>query len=100
MLAGIEGRAPFTDHRLVERMFSTLPESQFDGLNHKAQLRRIASKKIPKFIAYRSKVGFPVDFDKILGREFQNQLQPERPLGYSSWFDFNLKTMGYQEEAN
>lgn len=98
MLAGVEGRAPYTDHRLVERMFSTLPEYQFDGLNHKAQLRRIASKKLPKSIAYRSKVGFPVDFDKILGQEIRDPKKFSRPLGYSNWFDFNLRTLGYQEE--
>jgi asparagine synthase (glutamine-hydrolysing) len=100
MLAGVEGRAPFTDHHLVERMFSTLPESQFDGSNHKAQLRRIASRRLPKSIAYRSKVGFPVDFDKIIGQKIGVQKHSNSPLGYSNWFDFNLKTLGYQEESN
>ena len=96
MLAGVEGRAPFTDHRLVERMFSTQFNSQFDGINHKAQLRRIASKVLPMRIAYRDKVGFPVNFAKIWQEQIPNNEKLNSYSTYSSWFDFNLITLGYE----
>jgi len=99
MLAGVEGRAPFTDHRLVERIFSSRFESQSEGIHHKLQLRRIASRLLPETISYRGKVGFPVSFDKILNSQKTNPGNELWSRSYSRWFDFNLANLGYSSEV-
>ena len=100
MLAGVEGRAPFTDHRLVELMFSNRYDSQSDGNNYKAQLRRIASRVLPPEIAYRNKVGFPVNFSKILGSLRPGEKREQKSHSYSGWFDFNLEILGAERRVN
>lgn len=90
MLCGIEARVPFVDHRLVERLFAVdYNWKNFNGVS-KAPLRRISEQYLPQEIAFRKKVGFPVDVNGILGREGF----PVRPNSYDSWYEFNASQLG------
>jgi asparagine synthase (glutamine-hydrolysing) len=93
MQASIEARAPFVDHRLIERMFG-VPFSwkSHQGIS-KAPLRRIATKYLPDRVAYRNKVGFPVDVNKIFSHEGLEVCHNP----YDTWFNFNMNHLGIQE---
>jgi asparagine synthase (glutamine-hydrolysing) len=58
MAASVEGRPPFTDHRIVEYMFSTHPSLRIRGLQQKILLKKVAERHLPKEIVYRSKSPF------------------------------------------
>lgn len=90
MLCGIEARVPFVDHRLVERLYAVdYSWKNANGIS-KAPLRRLAERFLPHEIAYRKKVGFPVDVNGILEREgFQTKNNP-----YDSWYEFNAAQLG------
>lgn len=71
MLCGVEGRVPFLDHRLVDRIAGCSFEWKM-GKSFKEPLKRIFADKIPKEIINRKKVGFPV------------------PVKYSDWLNYNI----------
>jgi len=58
MAASVEGRPPFTDHRIVEYMFSTHPSLRIRGLKQKYLLKKVAERHLPRGIVYRSKSPF------------------------------------------
>jgi asparagine synthase (glutamine-hydrolysing) len=58
MAAGVESRPPLTDHKLVEYMFSTLPELRINGTTQKYLLKKVARKYLPKEIVNRPKAPF------------------------------------------
>jgi asparagine synthase (glutamine-hydrolysing) len=58
MAASVEGRPPFTDHRIVEYMFSTDPSLRIRGMQQKFLLKKVAERHLPKDIVYRSKSPF------------------------------------------
>ena len=58
MAAGVESRPPFTDHRVVEFMFSLGPEFRIRKLTQKYLLKKISEKYLPKEIVYRPKAPF------------------------------------------
>ena len=58
MAAGVESRPPFTDHRIIEYMFSLSPSLRIRGQTQKYLLRKVASKYLPKEIVNRPKAPF------------------------------------------
>lgn len=58
MAAGIEGRPPLTDHRLVEFMFSLPPRYRIRGSVQKFLLKKAAEHYLPRNIIYRPKAPF------------------------------------------
>lgn len=58
MAASLEVRVPFCDHRLVEVAASVPGWQRISLLASKRILRRIASKRLPRSILRRSKLGF------------------------------------------
>lgn len=83
MLAGVEARAPFTDHRLVERMAGVSFNYNIQGQIVKASLKRIFSDIIPSPILHRQKVGFPVDLEKLLTQTNEKNIM-------NNWFNTNI----------
>ena len=83
MMCGVEGRVPFTDHRLVEFM-NGLPFEYKMGSTFKEPLKRMFSDIVPKLIIDRPKMGFPVPLDEVFATETIAE-------GWDKWFDFNLK---------
>lgn len=66
MLASVEARVPFVDHRLVDRMAGVSFEYRMKDGVIKAPLKRIFSSLLPVEILKRNKIGFPVDIEKML----------------------------------
>lgn len=96
MLASVEARVPFVDHRLVERMNGVSYESQTELGTSKSQLRRIAARYLPQQAATRPKVGFPVPLNKIMTKTESQHSQIV--LGeYENWLRYNLKVLGYEK---
>lgn len=58
MAAGIEGRPPLIDHRVVEFMFSLAPRHRIHGNVQKYLLKKVAERYLPANIVYRPKAPF------------------------------------------
>ncbi len=58
MAHGIEGRTPFLDHRLVERVFSIDPSLRYRSGVTKELLKKVAEPYLPNSIINRKKKGF------------------------------------------
>lgn len=58
MAAGVEGRPPFTDHRIVEFMFGLHPHFRIRRSTQKYLLKKVAEKYLPREIIYRPKAPF------------------------------------------
>lgn len=58
MMASLEARVPFLDHRLVEYLFAMPQARKVPGLKLKYILKKVAEGIIPHEIIYRTKVGF------------------------------------------
>jgi asparagine synthase (glutamine-hydrolysing) len=58
MAAGVEGRPPLTDHRIVEFVFRLTPDFRIRGLTQKFLLKKVAKRYLPKEIIYRPKAPF------------------------------------------
>lgn len=58
MAAGIEGRPPLIDHRVVEFMFSLAPRYRIRGNAQKYLLKKMAERYLPANIVYRPKAPF------------------------------------------
>jgi len=58
MAAGIEGRPPLIDHRIVELMFSLPTKFRINGNIQKYLLKKVSEKYLPKEIIYRPKAPF------------------------------------------
>ena len=58
MAAGVEGRPPLTDHRIVEFMFSLDPSFRIRRTTQKSLLKKVAEKYLPREIVYRPKAPF------------------------------------------
>lgn len=60
MAFGVEGRLPFLDHRLVERLFQIAPKDKLAGMQTKALLRDAAAGLVPESVRTRlAKQGYP-----------------------------------------
>lgn len=94
MAASVEGRVPFTDHHLAERLFSLpdrfklhlRPGSDGSKLNSfeasaaglvetKRLLRAGFASRIAPGVLHRPKMSFPVPFQDLLGHRWQGELQ-------------------------
>jgi len=58
MAAGIEGRPPLTDHRVVELMFSLPSWTRIKGNTQKYLLKRVSERHLPSDVVYRPKAPF------------------------------------------
>ena len=58
MAAGIEGRVPFLDYKLVEFMLTVPTKLKFKNNENKYLLKKVAEKFLPEGIIYRKKMGF------------------------------------------
>ena len=61
MLASLEVRAPFLDHRVIEFAFSRVPDRyRTTMLNRKVLLRQLGRKLLPKEFEIKRKQGFSI----------------------------------------
>jgi asparagine synthase (glutamine-hydrolysing) len=58
MAHGIEGRTPFLDHKLVEKVFSIEPSLRYSSGESKALLKKVAAPYLPQSLINRKKKGF------------------------------------------
>ena len=58
MAAGVEGRPPLTDHRIVEFMFSLPPRQRIRNSEQKYLLKKVAERYLPRDVIYRPKAPF------------------------------------------
>jgi len=58
MAAGVEGRPPLTDHKIVEFMFNLAPRFRIRKKNQKYLLKEVAKDYLPKDIVFRPKAPF------------------------------------------
>jgi len=82
MLASLEARAPFLDHRLTE-FVAGLPSSfKLSGFRTKAILRRAVRHRLPREVLRRRTRGFNIPFSKWLlqglGTEIRDRVSGER----------------------
>ena len=95
MLCGVEGRVPFVDHRLVERLAGVPLAYKMAGGVVKAPLKRVFGGLLPTEIVHRPKVGFPVNLEHVLPRSADGGAAS----AMDRWFDFNLSELGLEAEA-
>jgi asparagine synthase (glutamine-hydrolysing) len=87
MRCSVEGRVPFVDYRLVERMAGVPFDYRMAGGEVKAPLKRVFADLVPREIIERKKVGFPVDLQRVFGAAPEDS-------GMDRWLQFNLETLG------
>lgn len=58
MAAGVEGRPPLLDHRIVEFLFTLPPSFRIRGTEQKYLLRRVSERYLPRYIMDRPKAPF------------------------------------------
>lgn len=63
MLASLESRAPFLDHRLIEFLFSLPSQWKFNRMDSKIILKDILRDSLPGEILEREKMGFGVPLE-------------------------------------
>lgn len=88
MLCSVEGRVPFVDHRLVERLAGVPLAYKLANGVVKAPLKRVFGPLLPTEIVQRRKVGFPVGLDHVLPPGIPGANAMDR------WFNFNLAELG------
>ena len=69
MLASVEARVPFVDHRLIEYVSRTDPALRHTPEEPKRVLKNLFIDHLPSEITQRKKVGFPVDLAGMMGKE-------------------------------
>jgi asparagine synthase (glutamine-hydrolysing) len=90
MANGLEVRAPFLDHSLVELSWALPQKEKINNGETKAILRRILDKYVPRGLVERPKMGFGVPIDEWLRgplREWANELLDESVLRNEGIFD-------------
>jgi asparagine synthase (glutamine-hydrolysing) len=90
MLASVEGREPFADFHLVERLFGLPMSYKHAHYGNKTPLKIAYEDVIPAYVLEREKRGFPVPLSEIF-----NDSRGNKP-GYTAWFDHNLNVLGWQ----
>ena len=89
MLASVEGREPFADFRLIERLFGQPMTYKHAHRGNKTPLKDAYSDLVPDYVLARTKRGFPVPLAEIF-----NDSRGHKP-GYTAWFDHNLRILGW-----
>ncbi len=74
MAAGVEGRPPLIDHRIVEFMFNLPPGFRIKGNTQKYLLKKVAEKYLPKEIIYRPKAPFSAPMRGWLKNELKEMV--------------------------
>ena len=88
MLASVEARVPFVDHRLVERIAGVSSSYRMADGVVKSPLKRLFAELVPAPIIQRKKVGFPVPLETI---PFFNPRESGTVM--DQWLKFNLRTL-------
>jgi len=88
MMCGVEGRVPFVDHRLVERMAGVSFAQKCEDGVVKSQLKRAFRDRLPAEVIARPKVGFPVPLAELMPADIPGATPNDR------WFNFNLGILG------
>ena len=94
MRCSVEGRVPFVDHRLVERLAGVPLDYKMPRGVVKAPLKRVFGRLLPKSVVQRPKVGFPVDLTGILPPTIPGATPMDR------WFNFCLGELGIEHETS
>ena len=89
MLASVEGREPFADFRLVERLFGLPMSYKHSVRGNKTPLKDAYEDLVPGYVLEREKRGFPAPLSQV----FNDSRGHKR--GYTAWFDHNLKILGW-----
>ena len=91
MLASVEARVPFVDHRVIEKLAGVSADYRMKNSGEyvvKAPLKRMFNDLIPEAIIERKKVGFPVPLSEIFGFKISNG-----KTFMDEWLRFNLKSL-------
>ncbi|PCK10059.1 MAG: asparagine synthase (glutamine-hydrolyzing) [Alteromonadaceae bacterium] len=102
MAFGLEGRVPFSDHRLIEFGLSLPPEVKYQQGRGKWLLREWAKKYLPAAHLAQPKRGFYVPVKEWLGGEFLKQLEQKllNNRAIQHWFiDKGIRTLFAQHKA-
>ncbi len=75
MAVGLETRAPFLDHRIIEYAWRLPQNLKYQNKTGKWILRQILHKYVPKHIVERPKMGFSVPLDKWLRGPLRPQVE-------------------------
>lgn len=74
MAAGVEGRPPLVDHRIVEFMFSLAPKYRIRGWTQKYLLKKSAGAVLPNKIIHRPKAPFSVPLRSWISRDLKEMV--------------------------
>ena len=89
MAAGVEGRVPFLDHRLVEAALAVPPEIRTPGGRQKGLERAMAERLLPRAVLEAPKQGFaspvPAWMEAGLGTQARRLLSQPRALDRGWW---------------
>jgi asparagine synthase (glutamine-hydrolysing) len=91
MRCSVEGRVPFVDYRVIERMAGVPFDYRMAGGEVKAPLKRVFADIVPREIIERKKVGFPVDLQRVF--DGGSRAEGQKPQ-MDRWLQFNLETLG------
>ena len=118
MLAGVEARVPFLDHKLIEFTYRKVPydlklhwkQRTYSGNTIDAAsvyseekdipkylLRKVAEKYLPKQLVYRKKVGFPVPLNAWID---DLHLMATNVLGHADWLRSDMIGQLLQDAGN
>ena len=74
MAAGVEGRPPLIDHRIIEFMFKLPPKFRLKLFTQKYLLKKVSEKYLPKKIIYRPKAPFSAPLRGWLKNELNDMV--------------------------
>ena len=95
MSVGLESRAPYLDHRLIEWAWNLPFNMKYNSTTPKWILREILKKYIPKELINRPKMGFGVPIDKWLRgplKEWASDLLSEDKIRNQNIFNEKVVT--------
>lgn len=90
MASSLELRVPLLDHVVLEFAASLPTHYKVNGINLKYIYKRALSSRIPRKILKRKKVGFPVPYERWLGKElsgFTEELLTDRTTIERGYFN-------------
>lgn len=103
MSVGLESRAVYLDHRLVEFAWKLPMGMLIDKTGSKSILRTILKKYVPELYWDRPKMGFAVPIDRWLRGPLKSWADDLLSAGYlqkKGYFDYRLITKKWQEHKD
>ena len=102
MAFGLEGRVPFSDHRIIEFGFSLPDRLKYKNGRGKWFLRQYAEKYLPKDHLQKPKRGFYVPVKEWFSAEFAKQLgqKLEQNQAVNTWLNINGVRQAIQQQIN